>query len=147
MLSKTNLKFVNWKRDIGCACIEINNPVDWCGCSPNVLNVNDDLFYLKTTLKNSPLFFARKLDPIHNNQLINIIDQTIFGLYSASFKSLNSYWHNIYDFDENTMLENKFVVLLEYFQGASIEILKLKETDGFTIQSVSSYFEADVFKG
>ena len=103
----SNLKFVNWKREVGCVCNEVNNPVDWCGCSPNFLTTKHDLDLIKGTLQKSALFFARKFDPIHNNHLINIVDQSIFGLYSANFKSLNSYWHNIFDHNENTQLENK----------------------------------------
>jgi hypothetical protein len=34
-------------------------------------------------MKEKPLFFARKFDPLFNQQLINVADQSIYGLYSA----------------------------------------------------------------
>ena len=149
----TNLKFVNWKREHGCVCNEANNPVDWCGCSPNFLNTNDDMDYIKNELKNSALFFARKFDPLHNNQLINIVDQSIFGLYSANFKSLNAYWQNIYDSNENTQLENKLEILTEYFKNVSVDFFtknykeNINENLSFELKAVHGYFEADAFKG
>ena len=143
----TNLKFVNWKRDLGCACNEAYSSVDWCGCSPNFLNVNDDLTYVKSTLKNMPMFFARKFDPIHSNHLINIVDQSIFGVYSANFKSLNSYWHNVYDCEEKSLLEKKLTILLDHFRNTArskfIEILNVE----LSVKTLYSYFEADLFKG
>ena len=149
----SNLKFVNWKREHGCVCNEINNPVDWCGCSPNFLNTNDDMDYLRNDLKNIPIFFARKFDPLHNNQLINIVDQSIFGIYSGNFKSLNAYWHNIYDSNEKTQLENKLKFLTDYFRSVAIEIFsknyKEEPTEklNFMLKTVHAFFEADIFRG
>jgi hypothetical protein len=109
--------------------------------------------YIKNELKNSALFFARKFDPLHNNQLINIVDQSIFGLYSGNFKSLNAYWQNIYDSNENTQLENKLEILTEYFKNVSVEFFtknyveNLNENLNFELKAVHGYFEADTFKG
>lgn len=166
----THLRLVNWKRERGCNC-QHKNVVDWCGCSPNHLTLDD----LKTIqeLKEKPIFFARKFDPLFNNQLINAVDQSMFGLYSANFKSLNSYWHNMFH-HEDTHIELKFKILYDYFIKASIqEFLKKfnslanhfdsiidfnkiniflnsliqKKINFKILKTVDAYFESNSFKG
>ncbi len=53
-----------------------------CSCSPNIITYDDWLFI--KNLNNQPLFFARKFDPLFNNDVLNNIDQNMFGLYSTS---------------------------------------------------------------
>jgi hypothetical protein len=79
----------------------------------------------------------RKFDPLRNGMMLNMVDQSIFGLYTSSkyyyafeiqlkysftfisiiqdVKSLNSYWYNIYFQAENN-LEPKYKVLFFYFK-------------------------------
>jgi len=85
--------------------------------------------------------------------MINIVDQSIFGLYSGNFKSLNAYWYNIYDSNEKIQLENKLKILIEYFRNSAIEYFMKNYNDvsrdklEFELNTVHAYFEADIFRG
>ncbi|CAF0815289.1 unnamed protein product [Brachionus calyciflorus] len=146
----THLRFVNWKRSRGCNC-QHKKIVDWCGCSPNYLTYKHDLEILKD-FKDQPVFFSRKFDPLNNQLMINIMDQSIFGLYQTEFKSLNSYWENVYD--QGDKFENEFVKLFMFFSKISEEKLKqrvyaLGEEISLdqSLRKVNAFFEADTFKG
>jgi len=167
----SHLRFVNWKRERGCNC-QHKNVVDWCSCSPNHLTT-DDLITIQE-FKEKPIFFARKFDPLFNNQLINTVDQSMFGLYSANFKSLNSYWHNVFH-HEDTHMELKYKITFDYLIKVSIQELINKfytlgshfnykidfdriikflnnfvkdDVNSFKIlKTVNAYFESNNFKG
>lgn len=101
------------------------------------------------------MFFARKFDPLHNNLMINLVDQSIYGLYSANFKSLSSFWQNVFDPSEPN--EFKFQILFAVLSRISWIKLKylansaLMDTNFFgqeySLRSVDAFFEADSFKG
>lgn len=42
------------------------------------------MFRLKKELDTKPLFLARKFDPLFNSELINNLDQSMFGYFSPS---------------------------------------------------------------
>jgi hypothetical protein len=47
--------------------------------------------------------------------MINKVDQSIYGIYSADFPSLNSYWHNEYDSRNDEAIEKKYNILFRIF--------------------------------
>lgn len=145
-----HLKLVNWKRNRGCNC-QHKASVDWCGCSPNFLTL-DDLETLDN-LSNRPIFFVRKVDPLFNQQVINIIDQKIDRL--TTLKSLNSYWHNIFSHGHSSSsVELKFKTLFRIFlrfpplldRLNSVETeFDLNSTPNLTL--AHAFFEGDQFRG
>lgn len=153
-----NLRLVNWIRSRGCKC-QYKHIVDWCGCSPNVFTF-DDLDNLKT-YKDKPIFFARKFDPLINQQVINSIDQNIYGLYSTDFESLSSYWHNEYHKIDGIPKSIEHKVLYEIFVKNMLEKINTlmhaykRDEQRFLpneklldyVEEIHQFFEADEFKG
>lgn len=106
-------------------------------------------------LKNVSVFFARKFDPLHNNLMINYVDQSMYGLYPANFKSLFSFWQNVFHSEEPTeaKYKNLFKILskislhkLEELASMAQVNLNLIGKEHF-LTSVEAFFEADVFNG
>lgn len=56
-----NHRFANWRRSRGCKCAT-KAVVDWCGCSPMVLQLHD-MDKLRDQATEKGMFFARKFDP------------------------------------------------------------------------------------
>ncbi|RMZ98478.1 xylosyltransferase oxt [Brachionus plicatilis] len=148
-----HLRFVNWQRKLGCNC-QHKNVVDWCGCSPNFISLKGSIQSIKD-LNSIPVFFARKFDPLHNNLMINFVDQSIYGLYSADFKSISSFWQNVFDLSEPN--EKKFQNLFDIMSKISWQNfqdlvnaakvnINLIEKEYF-LRSVEAFFEGDSFKG
>ena len=71
-------------------------------------------------MKEKPLFFARKFDPLFNQHLINAADQAINGLYTANFKSLNAFWLNVYSRDDATVQPQRHALLFHTFFRSSV---------------------------
>ncbi|XP_008483938.1 xylosyltransferase oxt [Diaphorina citri] len=88
-----NLHITNWKRSLGCKC-QYRHVVDWCGCSPNDFRSSDYSRLVAT--KGKQLYFARKFEPVVNQDIVNRLDQWLYGAYPANLSGLQSYWENIY---------------------------------------------------
>lgn len=91
-LIDNNLHLTNWKRKQGCKC-QHKHQVDWCGCSPNVFK-SDDLDRL-LTYKGKVAFFARKFEPVINQDIINSVD-SLMGRDISDVPGLTRHWHNDY---------------------------------------------------
>ncbi|CAF0828601.1 unnamed protein product [Didymodactylos carnosus] len=87
---RNNLRLVNWNRDRGCKC-QHKNVVDWCGCSPLVYRIEDKTILSNTFAK--PLFFARKFDPIVDEEIIDWLDQQVSG---RNLTGASLYLHNMF---------------------------------------------------
>uniref|UniRef100_A0A8D8WYI1 protein xylosyltransferase n=3 Tax=Cacopsylla melanoneura TaxID=428564 RepID=A0A8D8WYI1_9HEMI len=88
-----NLHITNWKRSLGCKC-QYRHVVDWCGCSPNDFRSVDYSRLVNTRSKQ--LYFARKFEPIVSQEIVNKLDQWLYGPYPAKLSGLQSYWESIY---------------------------------------------------
>ncbi|KAL4240387.1 Xylosyltransferase 1 [Mactra antiquata] len=87
-----NLHLTNWKRKQGCKC-QHKNQVDWCGCSPNVFKSLD--FDRLLMYKGKIAYFARKFEPVINQDIINSVD-SMMTRDNADLPAMSHYWHNIY---------------------------------------------------
>lgn len=88
-----NLRLTNWRRKQGCKC-QYKHIVDWCGCSPNDFRSADWSRLVATQSK--PLFFARKFEPIVNQNVINKLQQMFDPNFDRKIRAVESYWHNEY---------------------------------------------------
>ncbi|CDW56549.1 Branch domain containing protein [Trichuris trichiura] len=89
--SSHNLRFVNWKRTLGCHCHQ--RVVDWCSCSPLVFRLADSK-RLESFASKHLSFFARKFDPMIDLAIIEKVERMLLGK-SKSFSS-TFYWQNDY---------------------------------------------------
>ncbi|KAL4707701.1 hypothetical protein ACJJTC_014882 [Scirpophaga incertulas] len=94
-----NLHVTNWKRKLGCKC-QYKHVVDWCGCSPNDFRI-DDWPRIQNTQERQ-LFFARKFEPIINQEIITRVEQFIGLDDHYLLNNLEGYWQNIYDINDLT---------------------------------------------
>ncbi|KAG5899486.1 hypothetical protein JTB14_015197 [Gonioctena quinquepunctata] len=94
-----NLHVTNWKRKLGCKC-QYKHVVDWCGCSPNDFRP-EDWSRIQNTLPRQ-IFFARKFEPIVNQEVILQLELWLFGLEkpSTEVENLYGYWQSIYDYHD-----------------------------------------------
>ncbi|KAG8253079.1 Xylosyltransferase 2 [Homalodisca vitripennis] len=92
-----NLHVTNWKRRLGCKC-QYKHVVDWCGCSPNNFKT-EDWMRLQGTEPRS-LFFARKFEPIINQEIIFQLEEWLYGPYPSNVSSLHSYWQSVYHYQD-----------------------------------------------
>nr|XP_054763697.1 xylosyltransferase 1-like [Lytechinus pictus] len=88
-LVDNNLRVTNWKRKLGCQC-QYKEIVDWCGCSPNDFKPAD-FYKIKTT---RPAYFARKFEPVINQEVINQLDTWLYGNYPVGTPGVDIYWQN-----------------------------------------------------
>jgi protein xylosyltransferase len=99
-----NLRLVNWKRNQGCKC-QHKAVVDACGCSPNVLQLND--MKKINSVKEKDVFFGRKFEALVDQNIINKVDQLLLGVGNAEISILqgqDAYWENLYHYQENDSL-------------------------------------------
>ncbi|XP_072168559.1 xylosyltransferase 2-like [Diadema setosum] len=96
-LIDNNLRVTNWKRKLGCQC-QYKHIVDWCGCSPNDFKPAD-FYKIKTT---RPAFFARKFEPVINQEVINQLDTYLYGNYPLGTPGVEYYWQNSFH-EEDTL--------------------------------------------
>jgi len=100
-----NLHLTNWKRKLGCKC-QYRAIVDWCGCSPNDF-LPEDWPRLEATSPKQ-LFFARKFEPIINQDVLNMVDNWVSSKSSSispetgenaspeTGDNVYQYWQNFY---------------------------------------------------
>ncbi|GFR58845.1 xylosyltransferase oxt [Elysia marginata] len=101
-----NLHLTNWRRKQGCKC-QYKHVVDWCGCSPNDLKINDIEKLISFDKK--PMFFARKFEAIVDQAVINMVDKTLHGYLYGAMPAQKSYWQNIYHhLDKSTRVGTDF---------------------------------------
>ena len=59
--------------------------------------------------------FARKFEPIINQEIINLLDQWLYGELQQDYKGLNSYWESLYD--EKIDKVSKFDIPMTFLQS------------------------------
>ncbi|XP_064292285.1 xylosyltransferase oxt isoform X2 [Plodia interpunctella] len=142
-----NLHVTNWKRKLGCKC-QYKHVVDWCGCSPNDFKMEDWPRIQNT--EDRQLFFARKFEPIINQEIITRVEQFIGFNDHHLLRNLEGYWQSIYHIDDLTSSTDD--LLLTHAgsiirQNAKILSEKGCTIDIYEIVEINSYNYADVYKG
>ncbi|EDV27962.1 uncharacterized protein TRIADDRAFT_21022, partial [Trichoplax adhaerens] len=84
-----NLRLINWKTNLSCHC-QYRKIVDWCGCSPSNYR-RSDISRIDTS---KAVFFARKFEPLVNQEILNMIDELLLG---KKLRQPNRYhyWQNL----------------------------------------------------
>lgn len=142
-----NLHVTNWKRKLGCKC-QYKHVVDWCGCSPNDFRA-EDWPRIQST-QDRQLFFARKFEPIINQEIITRVEQSIGFEDHYLIYNLEAYWQSVYNKDDLTAQTDD--MLLSH-SGSIVrhnaKILLQKECilEPGEILEINSYNYADVYKG
>ncbi|GFQ80628.1 xylosyltransferase oxt [Trichonephila clavata] len=143
-----NLHVTNWKRKQGCKC-QYKHIVDWCGCSPNVFKP-EDWPRLQAT-EDRPYYFARKFEPIINQQIIEQVETWIYGPRKG-VTNLDSYWQNDYHFlDKSPLVEDSRISIYESFARLGLKQLqainKACKVKFLSVVEATLYNMNDVFKG
>ena len=133
-----NLLAINWKRNIGCKCQQ-RHIVDWCGCSPNDIKPQDWKNIATTFNKN--LFFARKFEPVVSQEILNMIDDWIFGESHSEIHSRNSYWNNIYHHQDLSPEPDSATLKLAKLLAQNVT------NEPFEILEIHTYHYKDELKG
>ncbi|XP_013172151.1 PREDICTED: xylosyltransferase oxt [Papilio xuthus] len=142
-----NLHVTNWKRKLGCKC-QYKHVVDWCGCSPNDFRT-EDWPRIQNTL-NRQLFFARKFEPVINQEVITRVEQLIGLTDHYHINNLEGYWQNIYDIEDlpastdDTLLSHAGSILR---QNAKILLQEDCTIELGEVHEINLYKYADVYKG
>lgn len=142
-----NLHVTNWKRKLGCKC-QYKHVVDWCGCSPNDFRP-DDWPRIQNT-GDRQLFFARKFEPIINQEIINRVEEFIGIKDHHLLNNLEAYWQSIYNFEDLTSSTDD--TYLSHAESIVRHSAKILSEEGCHVQpdmivEISSYSYADVFMG
>ncbi|KPJ07173.1 Xylosyltransferase oxt [Papilio machaon] len=141
-----NLHVTNWKRKLGCKC-QYKHVVDWCGCSPNDFRT-EDWPRIQNTL-NRQLFFARKFEPVINQEVITRVEQLIGFTDHYHIQNLEGYWQNIYDIEDkpagtdDTLLSHAGSILR---QNAKILLQEDCTIELGEVHEINLYKYADVYK-
>ncbi|XP_055935993.1 xylosyltransferase oxt-like isoform X2 [Argiope bruennichi] len=143
-----NLHVTNWKRKQGCKC-QYKHIVDWCGCSPNVFKP-EDWPRLQAT-EDRPYYFARKFEPIINQQIIEQVETWIYGPRKG-ITNLDSYWQNDYHFlDKSPPTEDSRISIYESFSRLGLKQLqtinKACKVKFLSVIEATLFNMNDVFKG
>lgn len=142
-----NLHVTNWKRKLGCKC-QYKHVVDWCGCSPNDFKTEDWPRIQNT--HDRQLFFARKFEPIINQEIITRVESFIGLNDHHLIQNLEAYWQSIYNTDDltastdDTLLTHAESIIR---QNAKILLDKGCSLDTDEIIEINTYNFADVYKG
>ncbi|XP_075979253.1 xylosyltransferase oxt [Anticarsia gemmatalis] len=142
-----NLHVTNWKRKLGCKC-QYKHVVDWCGCSPNDFRTEDWPRIQNT--QDRQLFFARKFEPIINQEIINRVEQHIGFKDHYLVHNLEAYWQSIYNIEDLTASSDDIILT---HAGSIVRLnAKILLEEGCQIEpeeiiEISSYNYADVYKG
>ncbi|XP_046968584.1 xylosyltransferase oxt [Vanessa cardui] len=142
-----NLHVTNWKRKLGCKC-QYKHVVDWCGCSPNDFKTEDWPRIQNTQTRQ--LFFARKFEPIINQEIITRVEKYIGYTDHYLINNLEAYWQNLYDIDDLTAPTDD--TILTHAESIVRLNAKILSGEGCQIQineiiEVNIYKYADVYKG
>lgn len=142
-----NLHVTNWKRKFGCKC-QYKHVVDWCGCSPNDFRT-DDWSRIQNT-QDRQLFFARKFEPVINQEIITRVEDLIGFKDHNDINNLESYWQSIYNIKDLTASTDD--VILTHANSIVRQNIKVLMSENCHVEpgqitEISTYNEADVYKG
>lgn len=136
-----NLHVTNWKRRLGCKC-QYKHVVDWCGCSPNDFKTDDWTRLVATYPKQ--LFFARKFEPVVNQDIILRLEEWLVGPYPADYPNLRGYWQSVYHInDKGPKIDESFITV-----ASTLACQRL--SPNYTMRSVleiTTFMERDHYKG
>ncbi|CAM4976270.1 unnamed protein product [Rotaria socialis] len=140
-----NLRMVNWDRKRGCTCF--NRDVgDLCGCSPVIYRRSDKKLFAGSTDK--PIFFARKFDPTIDENIIDWIDEKVFGI-DLSDSAL--YLQNFYHVEDSLTKLNDISGALKsielYTRTMLVKHPKFHPVRSIELQQIHAVFELGVFQG
>lgn len=142
-----NLHVTNWKRKLGCKC-QYRHVVDWCGCSPNDFRT-EDWPRIQST-HDRQLFFARKFEPIINQEIITRVERSIGVDDHYLIRNLDAYWQSVYNSvdvasgSDDILLTHALSVTRH--NAARLRSGACRVTPG-RILEIHSYHYADVYKG
>lgn len=142
-----NLHVTNWKRKLGCKC-QYKHVVDWCGCSPNDFKPEDWPRIQNT--QDRQLFFARKFEPIINQEILNRVEQYIGFKDHYLLNNLEAYWQSIYNINDLTSSsDDTLLTHAESIARHNAKILFAEQCQVVPQQiiEISLYNHADVYKG
>lgn len=142
-----NLHVTNWKRKLGCKC-QYKHVVDWCGCSPNDFKP-EDWSRIQNT-QDRQLFFARKFEPIINQEIINRVELYIGFKDHYLINNLEAYWQSIYNKNDLTSsTDDTLLTHAESITRHNAKILFVEEclVVPQKVIEISLYCHADVYKG
>lgn len=140
-----NLHVTNWKRRLGCKC-QYKQIVDWCGCSPNDFKPEDWTKLQGTEAKQ--FYFARKFEPIINQEVILQLEEWVNGPYPADYPNLHSYWQNFFHHEDKSVpvdgaLLNVANSLLRI--NAKAKLIQFQEP--FRIRELNHHLDHDHYRG
>ncbi|KAK3090588.1 hypothetical protein FSP39_012916, partial [Pinctada imbricata] len=136
-----NLHLTNWRRAQGCKC-QHKHVVDWCGCSPNVLTTHSLDKLMKYESKAT--YFARKFDPVIDQDIINSMDVYMFGKDMRDVRALTDYWQNEYHYlDDKEATNDVYLTFYSSFSRRSVIDL-LPQTTGQCLVTPTQIVEANV---
>lgn len=140
----SSLRMVNWqKNNRTCRCKKL--PIDWCGCSPIYYKNSNEYLRRFKSLTNKPIFFARKFDPIFNQEIVNFLDEP-----GVNATSRNSFWINFFEsaVQRKTELKIKDQILIQLLENKSdVNFNKLGNINEKRLISIESFFHRNYFKG
>lgn len=136
-----NLHVTNWKRRLGCKC-QYKHVVDWCGCSPNDFKTDDWTRLVATYPKQ--LFFARKFEPIVNQDIILRLEEWLVGPYPADYPNLRSYWQSVYHVNDKGPKTDESIITV----ASTLACQRLNPNYTMkTVFEISTFMERDHYKG
>ncbi|XP_067673821.1 xylosyltransferase oxt-like [Haliotis asinina] len=144
-----NLHLTNWRRKQGCKC-QHKHVVDWCGCSPNDFKISD--LDRLMNYEQKPIFFARKFEPIVNQEIINSLDVYLFGNFQQDMTGLTSYWQNEYHhLDKIAKVKDAYPTFYQSFVRLGVAELS-RQSVSCTYRPMKTleanvFYEADHFHG
>ncbi|XP_041362874.1 xylosyltransferase 2-like [Gigantopelta aegis] len=144
-----NLHLTNWRRKQGCKC-QYKHIVDWCGCSPNDFKTTD--LDRLMNYEEKPTFFARKFEPIVNQEIINSLDVYLFGRFQQDMVALTSYWQNEYHhLDKKWFPKDAYLTSYHSFARLGLKALyQQSKSCGFRLIKLleaNVFYESDHFHG
>ncbi|CAG9088162.1 unnamed protein product [Plutella xylostella] len=142
-----NLHVTNWKRKLGCKC-QYKHVVDWCGCSPNDFRTEDWPRIQGT--QDHQLFFARKFEPVINQEIITRVEKYIGFNDHHLIPNLDAYWQSI--FNTNDLTASTDDILQTHANAITRQNVKILHDEGCSmtpleILEINSYYNSDVYKG
>ncbi|XP_055620367.1 xylosyltransferase oxt isoform X2 [Toxorhynchites rutilus septentrionalis] len=140
-----NLHVTNWKRRLGCKC-QYKQIVDWCGCSPNDFKPEDWVKLYGTESKQ--FYFARKFEPIINQEVILQLEEWVHGPYPADYPNLHLYWQNFYHLEDKSTPTDGALLNVVYSILRLIANGEQKQfQEPFRIRELNHFLDYDRYKG
>ncbi|XP_058831412.1 xylosyltransferase oxt [Topomyia yanbarensis] len=139
-----NLHVTNWKRRLGCKC-QYKQIVDWCGCSPNDFKPEDWSKLQGTEAKQ--FYFARKFEPIINQEVILQLEEWVHGPYPADYPNLHSYWQNFYHYEDPSEPDKATLNVAYSILRINANARSNQFQEPFRIRELNHYLDRDNYRG